>query len=359
MKSLYSYFGLLDLHDIDSPGHSLYQLGLIDSIRESFMEDKFDFYSYYPEEVIESAQIKSFPSDERGDIFNKYKTELIENTYYDINLVIEKIRNKEYSKLYLKARFRNLSTLSKKWKDAREFELIIEAAVSAGYLPHQILILDTDLSLSQVFHEKYKCFVTIIIPSIDFPGISNKFLQECVDVNMSTYDKINRPVSVFYGNIDTSNYKAGNSKNSILFDSLDWVNNESNSKGVPFYLICKEKEFQQFDRERTYHVLRNDREHIWNTLEIGRVMLNITKDKYDERQFIPARIFEAMIFGLIPVSYKFDWICSAFSFNTLDDLYEIYAYLSECDDDGLKQAYKYFIDSYLKNVRPNEFIALL
>ena len=48
-KSLYAYFGLLDLHNIDSPGHSLYQIGLVDSLRESFGEEKFDFYSYYPE----------------------------------------------------------------------------------------------------------------------------------------------------------------------------------------------------------------------------------------------------------------------------------------------------------------------
>ena len=48
MKALYSYFGLIDLHDIDSPGHSLYQLGLLDSIRQTFYHEKFDFYCYYP-----------------------------------------------------------------------------------------------------------------------------------------------------------------------------------------------------------------------------------------------------------------------------------------------------------------------
>jgi len=52
MKSLYTYFGLLDLHSIDSPGHSLYQLGLIDSIANHFGQEKFDFLSYYPSDII-------------------------------------------------------------------------------------------------------------------------------------------------------------------------------------------------------------------------------------------------------------------------------------------------------------------
>ena len=42
--------------------------------------------------------------------------------------------------LYLKARFRNLSTLAKKWKDAHEFELIICAAIEAGYKKESIVI---------------------------------------------------------------------------------------------------------------------------------------------------------------------------------------------------------------------------
>ena len=51
MKSLYAYFGLLNLHTIDSPGHSLYQIGLMDSLRQTFGIDQFDFFSYYPEDL--------------------------------------------------------------------------------------------------------------------------------------------------------------------------------------------------------------------------------------------------------------------------------------------------------------------
>jgi hypothetical protein len=348
-KSLYAYFGLLDLHEIDSPGHSLYQIGLVDSLRTSFCEEKFDFYSYYPEEVIKSANIQGFPETDLGKLFHKYRTELFDQPIHEIDELLRLISQKTYSKLYLKARFRNLSTLSKKWKDAKDFDRIIECAMDAGYSKNEIIILDTDLSLSDKFVEQTKDFVTILIPSIDFPGISNSFLVDCVNLNLS---QSKRGVSsVFYGNIDTSKYKSGNSKSEILPDALSWINSHHWSRDEDFYLICKKNDFDLFSSKKsnTHHVDRKDRAEIWETLASSRIMVNITKEKYNERKFIPARIFEAMIFGMIPVSYKFNFLCPAFSFDTIDDLYEIYTYFHECDDAGLNQAYLHFINSYIEH----------
>lgn len=352
MKSLYTYFGLLDLHDIDSPGHSLYQIGLVDSLRETYSEEKFDFYSYYPEDIINSADIQGFPKTQLGELFHSYRAELFAKPIHKIDDVLINVRNKEYANLYLKARFRNLSTLSKKWKDARDFENIIDAAIDSGYSKHQIRILDTDLSLSPNFIKKYEDHITILIPSIDFPGISRRFLEDCAEININS----NKPAlsSVFYGNINTSNYKSGNSKSDILPESLAWISDYHSSENYfghienlsSFYVICKESDFN-FTKVNTHNIKRNDRVKIWETLEDSRIMVNITKEKYDDHKFIPARIFEAMIFGMIPVSYKFNWLCPAFSFDNLDDLNEIYTYLSECDNAGLIQAYKYFVNSYM------------
>lgn len=354
MKSLYTYFGLLDLHEIDSPGHSLYQLGLVDSLRETYSEEKFDFYSYYPEDIINSEIVHVYPSTQLGTLFNKYRTLLFDKNIDFIDSVLMNIENREYANLYLKARFRNLSTLSKKWKDAKEFESIIDVALASGYEKHQIRILDTDLSLSPSFIAKYGDYITILVPSIDFPGISNDFLEECVKINIESDKK--GLASVFYGNINTSNYKSGNSKSDILPDTLTWLAKYHSTQrffdeGSPFQVICKESDFNSgafdFTQVNTHNVKRNNRVKIWETLEDSRIMINITKEKYDENKFIPARIFEAMIFGMIPISYKFNWLCPAFSFNDLDDLNEIYAYLSECDNAGLIQAYRYFVNSYL------------
>lgn len=350
MKSLYAYFGLLDLHDIDSPGHSLYQIGLVDSLRESFEEEKFDFYSYYPIDVVKSSKLQGFPETNLGKLFHKYRTELFDQPINEIDELLQLISQKTYTKLYLKARFRNLSTLSKKWKDARDFDRIIQCAIDAGYSKDKIIILDTDLSLSDKFIEQTKDFVTILVPSIDFPGISNMFLADCVNLNLSKDKKGIH--SVFYGNIDTSKYKSGNSKSEILSDALTWISRNHWSKDEDFYLVCKKNDFDSLSNKlsSTYHIDRKDRVRIWETLESSRIMVNITKEKYNDRKFIPARIFEAIIFGMIPISYKFDFLCPAFSFDNLEDLSEIYIYLSECDNAGLEQAYRHFINCYIESL---------
>ncbi|CAB4159344.1 hypothetical protein UFOVP699_92 [uncultured Caudovirales phage] len=351
MKSLYAYYGLIDIHDIDSPGHSLYQIGLIDSISETFGEEKFDFYSYYPEEEIKSANLKGFPDTELGWLFGKYRKSLLDNPIHNIDELLQKISAKEYKRLYLKARFRNLSALSKKWKDAREFEQIIETAFRAGYSKKDIIILDTDLSLSEKVKEKLGKVATFMIPSIDFPGVSNRFLKECQSIHSTKWEKTKTIGSVFYGNIDTSKYKKGNNKSDALLNIVKWINSYHNIVGTenPFYVVCKKNDFTDNfsgSDKNTFHINRNHRELIWGALESSSIMINVTKEKYNEKKFIPARIYEAMIFGMIPVSYKFDFLCPAFSFEKIEDLIEIYKYLFEIEPDEIHQAYEHFVKSY-------------
>ena len=342
MKALYAYFGLLDLHTIDSPGHSLYQLGLMDSVRQSYNIDKFDFFSYYPEEISQAAEtLQSYPETKLGKIFSKYREDMISEYGITYNSLISKIQNKEYDKLYLKARFRNLSTLQKKWKDARMFEQIIETALHVGYTQDQIVVLDTDLSLPVLFFKKYGSIVTLLVPSIQFPGISTRFLLECVDANTSDYSK--NKIAIFYGNIDTSKYKSGNSKSPILSQVINYV---STIKNIGFTVISKEKDFIGLP-EWTVGIKRNDRTTIWEALEDSLIMINVTKEKYNEARFIPARIYEAMIFGMIPISYKFDFLNKTFSFETIEDLEEIIKYLEECEPEDLKGAYLHFINDYI------------
>jgi len=358
MKSLYSYFGLLDLHAIDSPGHSLYQLGLIDSIRHTFGEEKFDFYSYYPKEVLDSINVKEteYPQGILGNLFIKYRKSLIESYAISTEDVLAEIRGKKYNKLYLKARFRNLSTLAKKWKDAAIFETMISTAVQSGYSADEIIILDTDLSLPPAFFDQYGDHVTVTVPSINFPGISKQFLDECVEIHTaedesagSTFETRSAD-AVFYGNIDTSSYKSGNEKSSDLPLILEWIQNDYSTRGEGerFVAICKEKDRGNL-RVPSFQVARNDRHGIWKTLERSRIMFNITKDKYDLNRFIPARVYEAMIFGMIPVSYKFNWLSPAFSFMNDQDLAEILKYLRECSPSDIAAAYKHFVKDYLKH----------
>ena len=79
-------------------------------------------------------------------------------------------------------------------------------------------------------------------------------------------------------------------------------------------------------------------------------MINITKDVYNEEGFIPARVYEAMIFGMIPVSYGFDFLSKTFSFIDLVQLKEIIYYLDECSPADYRIAYDTFIKEYLVHV---------
>lgn len=346
MKAFYAYFGLLDLHTIDSPGHSLYQLGLMDSIRCVYGIEKFDFFSYYPAELIESANLEKYPDSPLSKIFTEYRENMVNEYCPKLDDAIRLIEHGEYSHIFLKARFRNLSTLTKKWKDASAFEKLISAAVDAGYSADKIVILDTDLSLPASFYEKYEGKVTIKIPSIDFKGISDRFLNECVEVHKASNYSTRSKSAVFYGNINTSNYKAGNSKSEMLQDALHYFFSRIEYCNDDFTVISKPSDFDEIGDAGISGVYRNARLNIWHALEKNLIMLNVTKDKYDDRKFIPARIYEAMIFGMIPVSYKFNFLSETFSFNTIDDLNEIVLYLNECEGEDLKKSYLKFVKDY-------------
>ena len=347
MTSLYAYFGVLGLHAVDSPGHALYQVGLLQSIKESFNEEKFDFYSFYSlEELAQAGTTIRYPNSDLGKVFEKYCDSLMAEYCIELERVMEKIDRKEYSKIYLKARFRNLSALEKKRTDAYDFERMLQAAVAAGYSKEEIVILDTDLSLSESFCSNWDEHATFLIPSIHFPGISSKFLKECI----ATIDWEKKTAAyVFYGNIDTANYKKGNEKSPILNESLKWTIDFLQEKPSKLIVICKKKDF--FSLETVVeHIDRSDREKIWEGLQKSTVMLNVTKEKYNAVRFIPARIYEALIFGMIPVSYGYSFLNKAFSFNSIFEFSEIIKYLDECSMDDLKKAFDYSIKAYFSHV---------
>jgi hypothetical protein len=112
---------------------------------------QFDFLNYISDKYTSGSIDPVFPSDNLGELMTNYTRKLINNYQISYDEVIEKIENREYDKLFLKARFRNLSTLEKKLKDASRFEDIITTALRVGYNPADIIIIDTDLSLSESF----------------------------------------------------------------------------------------------------------------------------------------------------------------------------------------------------------------
>lgn len=333
-KSLYAYFGELGIFNTNIPGHTFYQLGLMDSISEKFKTDQFDFLNYISDKYTSGSIDPEFPSGELGDLMTRYSRKLINNYQISYPEVIEKIMNKEYDKLFLKARFRNLSTLQKKLKDAQIFEDIITTALSVGYSPANIVIIDTDLSLSESFLETIKVLgLNREIPSITMPGMSKSFIGDCLQIHETS--QVSRTTNLmYYGNLSFDNYKEGHSKNPIINDIIQSVDSTQMFDGTPFTMSVAAKIDLSLENwigkmDKVSLIAREDREFIWEHFSYSIVSVNVSKDLYLKEKFIPARVYESIIFGTIPVSYKWGQH-PAMTFETADDFWEICKFLAEC-----------------------------
>lgn len=354
MKSLYCYFGALGTkNNLDIPGHTFYQLPLLEAIADHLKtEPKFDFFSYLPDEVYYQATgVDDFHKDAIGNILSGMFTSMIEEVVSYETLVYRVIQRETYNKIILKARFRNLSTLTKKWNDAAIFESIINMALQEKFEPKNIVILDTDLSLPIHFIEWARTKgLTILIPSIDFQpmlrGRAENFLN-AVEAEPNIFNTVNG--FMYYGNLDTKNYKSGHSKNPIASECIAhaaFVNHFGYQ-----YIVDIAGKVADEDKVKTVKELnlinRSDRDLIWNEMIRGKVCLNVSKDLYVERGFIPARVYEGLMLGMIPVSYMMPKIHPAMSFSSLGEFSEIIKYILELDMKDYTSLRRKVVDSLL------------
>jgi hypothetical protein len=306
----------------------------MDSLSEKFKVDQFDFLNYISDKYTSGSIDPEFPAEELGDLMTRYSRKLINNYQISYPEVIEKIMNKEYDKLFLKARFRNLSTLQKKLKDAKIFEDIIATALSVGYSPENIVIIDTDLSLSESFLETIKVLgLSREIPSITMPGMSKGFIEDCLQIHEKV--QVSRTTNlIYYGNLSFDNYKEGHSKNPIINDIIQSVDSTQMFDGTPFTMSVAAKSDLSLENwigklAKVSLIPREDREFIWEHFSYSMVSVNVSKDLYLKEKFIPARVYESIIFGTIPVSYKWGQH-PAMTFETVEDFWEICKFLAEC-----------------------------
>lgn len=337
MKALYAYFGELGIFQANIPGHSFYQLGLIDSLSEKYDIEKFDFYNYLDDHDSNDGFIihaPAFADGILGGIFMKFANQLISEYRVGLQDVLLRIGAKEYSKIFLKARFRNLATLEKKMKDAVRFETIITVALNSGYKPEDIIILDTDLSLSpQFLNYIHKLGIQIVIPSVDIPGIGQKFLDVCMELHSKVDWK--RPNHImFYGNLSFENYKQGHEKNPIINEIIEKVGQVKMFDQSEFTMTVAAKETSKLtdwieSLRCVEFIPRTNRDAIWTMMKSSIVSVNVSKDLYLEKNFIPARVYESIIAGVIPVAYR-SGFHPAMEFETVDEFFEICKFLAEC-----------------------------
>jgi hypothetical protein len=336
--ALYSYFGQLGLFEDNIPGHTFYQLGLIDELSLTHDIGKFDFLNYADSDETYTVR-PVFPNDLIGHVFETYSDSLIENYRIKFDQVIANVRSKKYAKLFLKARFRNLSTLEKKLRDAAKFEEIIKVALEAGYEPADIVILDTDLSLSTDFLKTIEAIgIKREIPSVTMKACSKRFLNSCLELFDAKEKSANhkRPNHLtYYGNLSFENYKEGHSKDPIIREIIDRIDSVELFNGDKFTMTVAAKstsELENWIAEKTQSRLcpRQNREEIWDSLLHSLVSINVSKNLYLKEGFTPARVYESLLLGVIPVSYKDPSLHPAMSFETADEFFEICKFLAEC-----------------------------
>jgi len=276
-----------------------------------------------------------FPTDKIGKLMSQTANRLIADFMPSYPEVIERIKNREYDRLFLKARFRNLSTLQKKLKDAFIFEDIIQTALAVGYEPSKIVILDTDLSLSESFITRLgQLGISREIPSITMPGMSKRFIDDCLEIHESTSENFKISNLIYYGNLSFENYKEGHSKNTIINDIIESVDGVKMFDNTGFTMTVAAKRDLALENwlsnlNKLELIGREDRAAIWEHHKLSIASINVSKDLYLEKGFIPARVYEAIIFGTIPVSYK-KRLHPAMTFDTVDDFWEICKFLEEC-----------------------------
>jgi hypothetical protein len=335
MKALYAYFGEFGIFDQNIPGHSFYQIGLLTSLSEKYDISKFDVYNYLDGDDVQPNLHPTYPDGRIGELMNSVTNQLVDSYRLPFTSVWKNIANKDtYDYIFLKARFRNLSTLAKKMEDAKRFEVLIQYALSTGHKPESIIVLDTDLSMSSAVSKRLADLkIQVVVPSIDFPGIGRSFLKECLQIHKD--NPVTKEQSIVYhGNVDFSNYKEGHAKNPIVKEVIEAVNHEFMFDQSVFHMFLCAKDTPELvaelvDMPRVTLVPRNDRGSIWKHLSESIVSLNVSKDLYLERGFIPARVYEAIIAGTIPVSYR-NGQHPAMTFNTSSQFYEICKFLAEC-----------------------------
>lgn len=333
--ALYAYFGYLGNFSTDIPGHTFYQIGLIDQLCKSHHIDKVDFFSYLSNDSVgASHKTPMWTKSPVTPVFEKYTRELIRSYNLGFEKVLDNIRKERYDKIFLKARFRNLSTLSKQLTDARQFEEIINTAIQTGQAK-KVIILDTDLSLNPEFIEFCKSMgISFEIPSIDYPNVSFEFIKDCERIWIEETDRFENNNRLFYyGNISFGNYKIGHAKNPIVVDSIQTACDFKSFIGKTYDISVAGKLdlnlVKQFTEAKAEIISRTDREKIWNHYCGATLSLNVSKDLYLERGFYPARVYESLIFGAIPVSYKDYRIHEALGFMDLVKFEEILAFFKD------------------------------
>lgn len=328
---LYCYWGNIGDHNLNIPGHPLYQVYFLESLKETFQTNKIYFYSFLKNY---DEQLKFFIlSKEREEIFNSLNIEVV-----DLKKAIELAKSVDV--VCLKARFRNKSRLEEKSYDALKFEKILESASkNKNTKPY---VIDSDGELNSKFFNDYDCRILTYFNNHEFYTQYDKSLeiQTVIPIlsknfKLSSKDRKIESDLVFIGNEGLKSSKLSGWLQRLSEENFNVVvNGKWKSNAYTF------KIYDRLHREQAY-------QELMKTLSV----LQVSKEKYATYDFLSPRVYESLICGVVP------FIDIGYTYSTKFTCVESYVDLREklkCLREGYERDYDSILSQQIDRMKEIE-----
>ena len=316
MRALYCYFGRMDDHNLDIPGHPLYQTFFLKALSKKFNVDKFDIFYY--NELNEVKNDFSILKKSRENFFN--------NKVRYNGMTLNKVLNNKYDIVFMKYRFRNYSRLVNHSLDAYYFDLLYRK------FKDKVYIIDTDAEV-RGFYDNIITF------------FKNEYIYEC--------NNIISMVPILKSDILNNTTIKIRRNNNFMF-----IGNEYFKRDLPVILEQLHKLNNKMDitvqgKWKSYDYLnvldRTKRIEGYTLLENSIASIHYSKQVYHEYEFMSPRIFESFLLGTIIFSN--DRFMPEFCrYASLIELSEKLKFLNECNSEQYYNIWRKCIDELYNNI---------
>lgn len=331
---LYAYWGAVGDHNLNIPGHPLYQLYAIESIAKALDVQKVYFYSLLHPKLEASVDKAEFyiNCDVRKEICQNLNIEIV-----SLKKALE--LSKTVDEVVLKARFRNKSRLQEGSYDALKFETLLNEAKN-----NNVYVLDSDGELPETFFDQNQniklltyfqdtsfysnCNICRENIYTILPALASRFADEIKPLELNSADVF------FIGNEGLKSPELSGILQNLAQDGLDI---RVQGKWTPKYDF---KIYSRTERKDAY-------------LEFPKALstLQISKQKYAEYSFLSPRVYEALVCGVVPfIDSKYKYGTDFCKISGYIDLREKLKSLRE----GYSRDYKLVFDEIKNNLQQVE-----
>ena len=280
---LYVYWGALGDHNLNVPGHPLYQSYFLDVLAKAYQLKKIYFCSLFKDKVERTVEDTMFfiKRQQRSEIVSRLDVEVV-----SFGKALELVTSCD--SVFLKARFRNKSRLQERSFDALKFETLLTRSE-----PEKTYIIDSDGELPLDFFEKHRNvnLLTYFLNHqfYDSYTAAPKSIRTLPPTLTTAFETQLRPLADY--NYDL--FFIGNEglKQPALMSWLQKLQEDGLKVGVqgkwsPRYAFDI---YQRVDRQRAYR-----------SFEKSLATLQLSKEKYSRYNFLSPRLYEAGIVGCVP-----------------------------------------------------------